>query len=41
MLSVCGQLFTDCWPILALLVGVGIALAIYESLTHSSADDEL
>jgi hypothetical protein len=40
MLTVCGQLFTDSWPFLAVLAGVGIGLAIYEGLTHSGSIDE-
>jgi len=40
MLVVCGQLFSDCWPIIALLLGIGIAIAIYEVVTKSSVDDQ-
>jgi len=40
MLTVCGQLFSDYWIIIALLIGVGIAMGIFETLTKSEAMDD-
>lgn len=40
MLTVCSQLFSDSWIMIALILGVGIALAVFESLTQSSAADD-
>jgi hypothetical protein len=40
MLGVCGQLFSDCWPFLAFLLGCAVAFAIYELLTKSHEADE-
>ena len=39
MLTTCGQLFSDCWVFIAFILGTGIALAIYESVTHTETEN--
>jgi len=39
-LGIAGQLFSDFLPIILPLMGIGIAFAIWEALTKSSALEE-
>jgi hypothetical protein len=39
-LGVAGDLFGDFLPIILVLLGLGIGIAIFEALTHSSTLDD-
>jgi hypothetical protein len=40
MLAICGQLFSDCWGVIAFILGIGVALAIYEAVTKTKTEDD-